>query len=80
MRWSASPESMPCVAQARTLVAPRFFSTSAALQSVPAVSIMSSTMMMSRPSISPMAVMEPTTLARSRVLWQMITGHISSRA
>ena len=74
----ASPEKIPWVAQARTLLAPLLTSSSAALQRVPAVSIMSSTMMMFLPSTSPMAVMEPTTLARSRVLWQMITEASSS--
>src|SRR5574344_143462 len=76
----AHPERMPWVAQARTEQAPRLISTSAALQRVPAVSIISSTMMMFFPSISPMAVIEPTSLARSRVLWQIMTEASSSLA
>ena len=38
MRLTASPESTACVQYATTLVAPSFFSTSAAFTSVPAVS------------------------------------------
>ena len=68
------------VAQALTEAAPFSISTSAAFVRVPAVSIMSSTMMMLRPSTSPMAVMEETMLAFSLVLWQMMTGQASSLA
>ena len=66
--------------QAQTLAAPLLISRSAALVRVPAVSIMSSTITMFFPSTSPMAVIEPTTLALSLVLWQMITGQASSLA
>ena len=59
---------------ARTLLAPFFMSMSAAMQIVPAVSIMSSTMMMLRPSTSPMAVILPTTLAFARSLCEMMIG------
>jgi len=44
------------------------------MQIVPAVSIMSSTIRMLRPSTSPMAVILPTTLAFARSLCEMMIG------
>ena len=51
---------------------------SAAMQIVPAVSIMSSTISTLRPSTSPMAVILPTTLALARSLCEMMIGVPSS--
>ena len=74
MRSYALPDNTGWVIAARTLLAPRSISMSAAMQIVPAVSIMSSTMMTLRPSTSPMAVMLPTTLALARSLCDMMIG------
>lgn len=76
----SGPESTGCVMAARTLLAPRAMSMSAAMQMVPAVSIMSSTMRMLRPSTSPMAVILPTTLALARSLCEMMMGVPNSLA
>ena len=67
----ALPERTAWVATARTLAAPLSISISAALQIVPAVSIMSSTTMIFLPSTSPITFMSATSFARIRVLWQM---------
>ena len=80
MRSYAGPESTGWVMAARTLFAPRDMSMSAAMQIVPAVSIMSSTIRMLRPSTSPMAVILPTTLALARSLCEMMIGVPSSFA
>merc|ERR1719201_2184487 len=53
MRLLAGPEKTPCDGNAKTRLAPALFSFCAALHSVPAVSIMSSTSMQSLPSTSP---------------------------
>ena len=52
-RGAACPLKRPCVAKAKTLRAPKAMSSLAAAHSVPAVSIISSTMMQSAPLTSP---------------------------
>mmetsp|Transcript_26535 Transcript_26535/g.81591 ORF Transcript_26535/g.81591 Transcript_26535/m.81591 type:complete len:232 (+) Transcript_26535:97-792(+) len=68
MRSAAGPEKRPCVANAKTRFAPKFRSSFAAAVSVPAVSIMSSTMMQSQPSTLPTRCIVPTTPASARCL------------
>ena len=74
MRLYAGPESIGCVMMARTESAPLSIIRSAALASVPAVSMMSSTMITFLPLTSPMMVISATSLAFSRYLWQMTIG------
>mmetsp|Transcript_4275 Transcript_4275/g.13411 ORF Transcript_4275/g.13411 Transcript_4275/m.13411 type:complete len:237 (-) Transcript_4275:994-1704(-) len=68
MRSAAGPEKRPCVAKAKTRRAPKARSSFAAAVSVPAVSIMSSTMMQSEPSTLPTRCIEPTTPGALRCL------------
>ena len=70
----AAPLNTGWVATALTLSAPFSLSMFAALQRVPAVSTISSTITTFLPSTSPIAVIEPTTLALSLDLWQTISG------
>mmetsp|Transcript_5708 Transcript_5708/g.16754 ORF Transcript_5708/g.16754 Transcript_5708/m.16754 type:complete len:232 (-) Transcript_5708:975-1670(-) len=78
MRVPAGPLKRPWVAKAKTRSAPKVLSSLAAVQRVPAVSIMSSTMMQSQPSTEPTRCMEPTTPARARCL--MITARETFRS
>src|SRR5205814_1319756 len=65
-RGMAGPESTGWVAQASTSGAPAPRTASAAAESVPAVSTMSSTMTATRPSTSPMICISATSFGRAR--------------
>mmetsp|Transcript_19533 Transcript_19533/g.65605 ORF Transcript_19533/g.65605 Transcript_19533/m.65605 type:complete len:217 (+) Transcript_19533:499-1149(+) len=68
MRSAAGLLKRPWVAKANTRLAPKLLSSLAAAQSVPAVSIMSSTMMASQPSTLPTRSVCPTSPALTRCL------------
>mmetsp|Transcript_15928 Transcript_15928/g.42891 ORF Transcript_15928/g.42891 Transcript_15928/m.42891 type:complete len:218 (-) Transcript_15928:975-1628(-) len=68
MRSAAGLLKRPCVAKAKTRRAPNDLSSLAAAQSVPAVSIMSSTMMTSQSCTVPTRSVEPTSPALTRCL------------
>ena len=67
IRSGAGPLKRPCVAKAKILAAPIILSSFAAVQSVPAVSIMSSTMMQSQ-SCHPNP-RQPSKFAQKRKVW-----------
>lgn len=66
MREMASPLSMPCVSSAKTVVAPSFFNSFAALVMVFAVSAKSSTRIQGRSVTSPTSIM--VAFCRSEIL------------
>ena len=68
IRSGAGPLNKPCVAKAKILAAPIILSSFAAVHSVPAVSIMSSTMMQSQ-SCHPDARVSQASLRKSGKLW-----------
>ena len=77
MRSSAGSDRTPCVHAASTRFAPFCWSCSAAMQSVPAVSTMSSSKMHVLPTTLPTSTMAATSLARSR-FFEKIAMSVSS--
>src|SRR5277367_157526 len=75
---TALPDRMACVMYATTFCAPSFFSACAAMQSVPAVSTMSSTSTQVLPFTSPMMFITFDSFGRGRRL-SMIARSASSR-
>ena len=74
MRETAPPESTPCVMYAQTSVAPDFKSASAALTSVPPLSMMSSIKTQLFPRTSPITFMTSDSPGFSRRLSQIAMG------